>query len=585
MNKLLTTAAILATLLLHSGCSRKEEPVSVAEPRVAIVPFRTSGNAESGQYALLLSNFNNVLAAEFGSRSRWQVVESERLNALEDEQKLEAPPPPPAAAAETVAPAESPTESAEGQAEPAELAPPPAEAVEWAATFPSADYVLLGQIRGFDVGPVDGRAEGESVARRVNRIRSRIDVRIADVRTRTWIASRSVTIDERLPDDSAAETQINRAMDIAARKVVTDVLLAVAREFNVTDATDGKITLSGGAEQGVEAGQTFRAIGAGNTPSSRIEITESFPGYSLARLVDGKVQAGDRVPAVALVAATSNASTVEAPRIAIGHFIPVGVDPKSASASLLSAQLGQDLTARFHQYSGLRVVESDSEAQKALMGQQFLEDLSKGRDPGMPKGSLHGVDYLIFGTFNAFDATPGRREVTQMFGATLVNDYPPQMVFDGRVYILDVNSGEYITNADLSLDVDLRGQTPNRMLAEVARVIGAEAFATTILQIRPLAVVEAREGRVILNHTRAAGLAVGDRFTVMTKGTDRRDPNTRVLMRNVGGREIGTLTIGGFDAGGWAYASADGVEMPPADALLIRQSAEQAEEPSRKINW
>ena len=159
------------------------------------------------------------------------------------------------------------------------------------------------------------------------------------------------------------------------------------------------------------------------------------------------------------------------------------------------------------------------------------------------------------------------------------------MLFDGRIHILDVNSGEFMTTTDLSLDVDLRGMNAQRALTNVAREIGAEAFARTLLQLRPLTVIEVGNGRVVLNHQSAAGLAVGDRFTVMSPGEDRVDPNTGVRMRNVGGREIGTLTIAGFDAGGWAYAKADGVEMPPVGSLLVRATGEASRERVREINW
>jgi curli biogenesis system outer membrane secretion channel CsgG len=566
-------AALLASLL--AACSNKNEQAPIEEPRIAIAPFRVTGAAESGQHALLLSNFPNVLAAEFGARSRWQVMESERVNVLEEEQRLEMPPEPPVQA--------EPVVDAEGDA--GDDTPPAESAAAWAATFPAADYVLIGQIRGFDIGPEDGRAAGQTLARRVNRAQFRVDVRIVDVRTRGWIASRSVHVNEKLDDESASESQINRAMDIAAKKVVTAVLLVVAREFQVTEVADGSIRLNGGAEQGLVPGQSFKVFGAAQP--ARIEIVEALPEYAVAKLLEGVAQTGDRVPAQPLEAL--DGAETPAPkisRVAIGSIVSGGADVNRPETQLLGLQLRAELKARFQNYSGLRVVETDPGIVDEMVGQQLLEDLSKGRDPGQPLGTLHGVDYLILGSVNAYQLVDGRRTVTQMFGTTLVQDLPPQALFDGRFHVLDVNSGEYMSAVAVSADVDLRGLSIQRALNDASRAIGAAAFGNLLLSLRPLAVQAVGDGRVVLNHQRAAGLAVGDRFIVMTPGEDHIDPSTGARMRNVGGREIGRLTIEGFDAGDWAYASMEGVELPPVGARLVRESeVNSPREKVREINW
>jgi curli biogenesis system outer membrane secretion channel CsgG len=519
----IVTCALIGMLALQTGCSRGPDPQSADAPkRIAVVPFSASGNAESGQYALLLSNFSNALATQFSAASDWQVVESERLDALETEQAFEAPPPPaaPPSASEPSTPgADADTEGSAASKIPS---PQPVQsAAKWAAKFPSADYVLIGRINGFDVRPFDARTGGATLARRENRVQSRIEVRIVDVHTRAWVAARSVRIDERLTDDSAAETQINQAMSLAADQVVRAVLRAVAGE---------------------------------REPAQLVESNSEAPPEGTE------------------------------PRIAIGRFFVAGSDPESRVGGTLMDQITQELLLNFHQYSGLRVVEDRSGNIKDLLTQQMLEDLSKGRDPGLPMGSLHGVDYLIFGSIGGHDVVDGRREVTQMFGATLVKDVPPQMLFDGTIYILDVSRGEYTVGGSLSLDVDLRGQTASRAMATAARSIASDMFVKTMLQIRPLSVVDVKTGDIVLNHTSAVGLAVGDRFTAMSRGTDRFDSGTQTWLRNVGGQRLGELEISSFDAGGWAHAHLVEGELPPVGALLVRGSASESA-PSRKIRF
>ncbi len=241
----------------------------------------------------------------------------------------------------------------------------------------------------------------------------------------------------------------------------------------------------------------------------------------------------------------------------------------------------------FHKYSGLRVVEDRTGNIKDLLAQQMLEDLSKGRDPGLPMGSLHGVDYLIFGSIAGYDLVEGRRETTRMFGTAVVTEVPPKAIFDGTVYVLDVSRGEYMTASNLSLEVDLQGQTAARAVAGVARGIADKMFSSTLLQIRPLSVVDVHEDDVVLNHTGAAGIAVGDRFTAMTRGVDRLDPNTKTWMHNVGGQRLGELEVSGFDAGGWAHARAVKGSPPPAGSLLVRadETTTRETKSARKLTW
>lgn len=595
---------VVASLLFQLGCSRSDSPSD--QPTVAIVPFRTSGNAESGQYALLLSNFSTVLASEFGARSGWQVAESERLDTLKDEQAMEAPP------AATAEPQANSVQTREASASRTELHTEVstasrheattvimteeaasssnntslAEAKEWAAKFPAADYVLLGHIRGFDVGPADGRSGGQKMGRRMNRVRSQIDVRIANVRTRAWVASRTVTVDEMLTDESAAETQINRAMNSAAEKVVTAVLLAVAREFTVTESQNGFVKVTGGTQKGLRQGQSFHVSGANVGPAPKIEITETFSDHAIARVAQGIVQVGDRVSAEPIQTANADATENTEPRISVAGFFLTGQPADQKADSSFLRQIKQELQTKFHQYSGLRVVEDRPGTINDLLGQQFFEDVNKGREPGLPMGSLHGVDYLVFSGLSVFEPKAGRREITRLFGTQIVEHIPDQLIFDARIFILDVSRGEYITSSDVSLDVDLQGKSAERALADAARVIGAEMFSRTILQIRPLAVVDGRDGHVVLNHTSAAGINIGDRFTVMTRGEDRLDANTKTWMRNVGGRKLAEIAITGFDGGGWAYAEHTG-ESIPAGALLVRaeEDAAETQQTTRKLTW
>ncbi len=81
MNTMLRVIPIVIGIML-SACEK--EPVE-ATPTIAVAMFGSTGDAESGPYALQLFGLSSAVATELGARTSWQIMESERVATLEEE--------------------------------------------------------------------------------------------------------------------------------------------------------------------------------------------------------------------------------------------------------------------------------------------------------------------------------------------------------------------------------------------------------------------------------------------------------------------------------------------------------------------
>jgi len=243
---------------------------------IAVAPFRASGSAESGNYALQLLDFSGFVENELASRGGWRIVESEREALVAEERNLN----------EQVL-EESTAMDENGQ-------PVMQYVEELVSDYPAASYMLLGTLQGFELAPQ--RYSGQGLAKRQNRVRASIQVRVLDVQTREWITSRAINVDELISDDMQAETQINHAMSLAARQVAQSVLLSLASPLQIMslDTDQQRVTVSGGSQQGLEKGMQFDVYSSDLTKeSSRIKIIETRADTALAEIQSGQPQVAD----------------------------------------------------------------------------------------------------------------------------------------------------------------------------------------------------------------------------------------------------------------------------------------------------
>ena len=555
---------------------------------IAVPPFEMAGSAATGQYALQLGNFSDAVASQFGSKLDWTVVEYSREGFLENELERNRLP-------SVTIPANEggDSESIDGQA---------LLAVEEVITrYPAADYLLLGKINGLDVTPVRA-SNTTTLSRRLNRIRSTIDVRIVDVSNRQWLVNRTVVVDEVLEDNSSAETQIEAAIEVAAARVVNAALRAYYREFVIIDedtsVEERRLGISAGSNQGVEPGLFFKALSENIAASSSVlEIIEVRPDSSVARVVSGSPQIDDRIASLAvdapesLISAT-HLSTNKTLDIAFGGIADRTID--SAHSESVVATLEDKAQLYLQQMDGISVSAKRDWRADAVLSEQMLDDLSKGREPALPRGTLTGSDYLIFVSLDYVGYEQQQTHEYEAFGTTISDRKKARGKVDATLYILDVVTGDYVAGSErLSKSWELESDDFTQQLPELVDKLAQTLSAEAMLSIRPLQVSAISGTDIILNHKRSAGLVIGEQFAASRAGADVFDEHTQTTLRNVGGIEFGRLELIGFDNAGWGKARLVSGVMPEPNALLARVDAdapqtatESATESSkRKLNW
>jgi len=610
MRRSMTSLYLLALSYLLLGCDTDvpNRDLGLSGVTVVVAPFQTTGNAESGQYALQLQGFSQVLESELGAVSDWTIVEANREGLLLDElNKL-------TLNAQTDTENTSRVHQHSDSKDASDIKDTSdIKDIKWLgrffnhssdslkasqsaavlAAYPEADYMLLGQIKGFDIAPERNRSVG--LSHRVNRIRSSIHVQVVDVQSRQWLASRTISIDKRLNDNSAAETQIEQAMQLAAQDVVSGLLLATAKALAITQLNQdqGIASMNGGAAQGVQKGMRFQVFSASNdaneiTRRSVVEVIDVLPNSAVVNIIEGQVDLGYQIIPQPLL--ETNMASIPPIRLSIGGVFASSAQAQQGIGTQLSQLLQLKLKVAFQNYGDIEVMEKHTSIIKSAINQQVLDDLSKGREPGLPLGSLRGVDYLVFGTVSHVGYRPAKTEQQQLFGSDVTQTQKAVGEMDATVYMIDVNSGNYAIADSLNVDVDMEAALASpRLLGELSEKLAQQMFTALILKARPLAVALLLDDDVVLNHKAAAGLKKGDRFAAMTAGQTVIDPSTGVELSGVGGRTLGELEITYFDAAGWAHAKLIDGTLPDVGALLTHKNqgraASSAVSTKRQLNW
>ena len=168
----------------------------------------------------------------------------------------------------------------------------------------------------------------------------------------------------------------------------------------------------------------------------------------------------------------------------------------------------------------------------------------------------------------------------RVYDVDVVRRQDGNMKIEGSVYVIDVNSGVTVVGAPISARGDFAADDPSMIGA--ADRIAQEMFGKLMVSLRPMAVVQATDQQVILNHKRDIGVEVGDEFEVFAPGSDVTDATTGEVLRNVGGSRIGRVRVTGFDVAGWIQGEMVADGQPSAGYLLrpvdISDSASESNE-------
>lgn len=571
----LISAALMLYGIALLGCSEQaaeqdarfgQEPGST--PTLAVASFGATGDAESGPYALRLMEITAAVATEFGARTDWQVMEGERVATLEEELDY--------AGEELAAPATQQEDSDNEYSELAGSTQTSIDTTPYARAFPTADFVLIGSINGFDVAPVRSSSQA-ALSARGNRIRSSIDFRVVDVNSRRWVASDTVDLDRTFADDSRAETQVNAFLQYAAQEVATRALRKLAGELVVerveASGSEQRVQLSGGRAAGLQVGDQYRvSTGDLSSVATTVEIIEVFPEYAIAQNTGAALDTGVTFTPTPI----SDASTIRtaSSKIRLGLMPCLMKDTVEFKANW-AITVRNRLAIYLQGYDSVELVEDRAIFRNTVLGQQLLDDLSKGREVGLPLGSLRGVDYLAVCNLESAVVTAATSTTERVYDIAVAHSTEETVIARGSAHIIDVNSAASIAAVAVDTVVSIDAGDQERISA--ADRVAQKMFGSLMTALRPLAVAFVSGEQITLNHKAAIGVQTNDEFLVFERGQDLVDAMTGETLRNMGGAQVGRLRITGFDASGWIQARMIGDTVAEAGLLLRPVSGKEQE--------
>ena len=535
--------------------NKKSESDSLKEKTIIIGKFRFSGTAESGQYAPLLFKLDRLIRDEMGQNKAWKVIESDRIKDIEkllNEQK------------KVMSGGESKDNILTNVDLPDEV-----------------QYFVVGEMDGFDLVMADApvlRDDGQrkTAAKVTGRRRvafSRISIRLVDVKSKSWLLQKTINFEEPVQDRASAETQINKVLTVMASSIAGEIQLAEAGLPVVAAINaNGTLVLNRGKTHGVRLGfqwplsrnsdpvkdpETGVVLANAGYVIGNVQVIQVSEDYSVAKFTGNEpARIGDRVVAKGESQSFAEPRTqqVRAARVAIGGFVFGPEVDTSIKNSGFCSELEALIQHRLQRSSGMKVVEQDGDNLNKLLAQQMLTDLNKGREPGLPLGTLSGVDYLLFGKIHDVKITEAKDLYLKAVEHTVKGGIPPSGSLRAHLYLQDVNTGENILSQEINLNLSLTGKDTANSQAQLLALFANEANRQFLLGIRPLRIEAAGLDEVMLNHGKAIGLAKGVTLIAYSIGETKRDVYTGQLMEGMGACPAARLEVSDFSARGWAIA-------------------------------
>ena len=524
----------LLIILLMAGCGQ-EESKNASSPvgkTLAVGKFRLTGSAETGQYAQQLFKVDRLLVQEMARKEGWQVMESDRVSELMNELEYSDSQEP----GYMDALMNSMLEKATG-----------VKINKSGHQLPSADYILIGEMDGFDMYYDDSPQTINGVVRtvktRTRKARTRISFRVVDVKNRKWFYSHSRNVEVSIPDERNAESQVDMALSVMVREAVATIgeeeVLPVVSTTALQKEADGTPVAT--------TQQTIKPV------------TVAFGGFSIYHpdvstdLNDVKNKlAGNKID-----------------RLVEGSIISIA---KLIELAPVTEELEAMITHRLKKSSGLKVMEQNTSRLKKMLAQQVLADLSKGRQPGLPMGTLKGVDYLVFGIIHDLKVEVSQAKYIDSVAMTK-GGKPKTAKARMHLYLQDVNTGEHVLSEELNLEKSLiKYKTIPDALPAFMTYMADESIRRFLLSMRPMEVMWAEAGSVILNHGEMSGLRLGDILDVYSQGRNMTDPYTGSVMKGVGSTKIASIKVTTFSPSGWAEAAVvDGNGLLPGQPVKHSQ--------------
>lgn len=537
---------VLFILFMFNGCFDEKEKKDVSKVTsknsIAIGKFQLKGNTTQSQYADLLSDFRSYIDDSFSKNSDFKTVNKERVdeilatNGLYEEIKIKK----------------------RGTKVSINAIKKYKEA--------NAQYVLLGEIRNFSLDKLRGSKINNGTISTISKkqlvLDSYVSISLIHVATQEIVAKENLKIKKLIEDDSNSDTLISTALEILSDEIVSKLLLSISGDIKVISVQDNEVVINKGSQNGIKKDMLFDIYSE--------EIIDTFKTQrkvSTVKIVrvDKKISFATLQNIIKLPTSGNIAKLKEVKReefvkerirIAIGETLILQDNIKETKN--LRNYISNELEYLFSQNTNFVVTNNDASQTDKILAQQLLDELSKGREIGLPLGSLRGVDYLVFTTIDYvhYQGKKVTQEYIDSLDIKIRKVKNAKASISGFVYLIDVNTGNKIASVPLNIEHDFKdAKYASAMIKTLAKKFSFEATKKIFNKITPLRVIKLISNqKVMLNSGKNIGLKLEDILNVYSKEERITDEYTGVD-KTISGYKIAKLKVVDFNASGEAIAN------------------------------
>lgn len=522
-----------------------------ALPRLAVGLIKSQSTAEAGPEETI-SIFTDSLISRLVQTRRFQVADRQEVDQLLAEQTLEAL----------------------GQQR---------DLVSAVGQIVAVDYLLYGNVSLFAVDVEERQLPGSNRILPSNPVgRVEGNMRIVDMRTSDVIASRKISVEERLDSGLTGEQTVDVLADAFAHQVVVMLMDALYPIRIAAIGSEGTVYVNRGDDGGLVNGElldAYRPEGEIHDPDTVVFLgfEERHVGQVVLSQVEdarskahqtagGELKVGDilrrqaeqrgqRLARQAEPAppGPSGARLGATPRAAEPGGMPASDRYVLAVGSLSTSRSGQfdlppeDLIDRATNdflvklSNTQRFLVLDRQEVDQLIDAKAFTTVASGDDAFDGRlQQLLGSDYLVLGQIDNLYATTTRHHIA----AINTTDVRTRAIAEGTLRITDVASGALVAADKVRIEQQIRGEEDRRQVSSgLIDAFTSEAVKQVLGRLFPIRVLGVTgDGSVIINRGQDGGLKVTDLFEVLRPDGAFVDPDTGLTFgeseRSIGRVEV-----------------------------------------------
>lgn len=429
-------------------------------------------------------------------------------------------------------------------------------------TLKGADYIVYGSLASFSVEEKTTQLPGSSrsFTSKVGHVEG--NMRIVDARSGDIMASRKISVVEKIDDTAKGSQQVTALADAYAEQVVMLLMNSVYPIKVAAVGDDGTIYINRGTDGGLNLDEVLDVFRPGKPiidPDTGIQlgVEEKVIGQlKVTEVEDARSKGITTMEGVAIATgdilkrspnrdvAQKNLTSLSS---RTGGILPGGMQKDRASGGKkytlafgrlkinpsarkngfdqgYAKRMRDDLITKLTNTNRFVVMERGEVDQ--VLDEKAFEAIVTGGDIKNRLGELVGADYIIHGEVTNFYTQTNKKKVAYLDEETVSTNG----VAEGMFRIIDVHSGAVIGADKVRYTMKVsHADDITQVMSDLLNSFTTKSVAAIVARLFPVRVLgSAGDGTFYLNRGADVGMERGTTFDVMRPGKELKDPDTGI---------------------------------------------------------